>query len=218
MTIRGLGNISAAYAATKTSTIQRQTLPSTAASYADRVNISDAAKAMLADSLTTTKERDVQNRLDAIKAKPAVERTSEESEFVRKNDKLLAEILAKDEKNRTADEVDYAQKATGFVNTMAELTPGEKALYDELIAQGNWEAAKGLNLVGMSRIGMGGQQVTLPNGRVFDPTTTEVTADNIRNLFKQMFVDDTGRIGRQFEALASYLERRETADKATASA
>jgi hypothetical protein len=107
------------------------------------------------------------------------------------------------------------QKAGGFVNTMAELSPKEKALYDELVASGNFEAAHGLALVGMSRVGMGGQQVTLPNGKTFDPAHTEVTAANIQYLFKQMFVDPSGNTDKQFDALASYLDKREAANKVT---
>ncbi|HQX08510.1 MAG TPA: hypothetical protein PKZ19_17095 [Zoogloea sp.] len=63
----------------------------------------------------------------------------------------------------------------------------------------------------MSRIGMGSLQITLPNGRVFDPTATEITTDNIRNLFRHLHFDDTGHTDRLFETLASYLERREGA-------
>ena len=65
---------------------------------------------------------------------------------------------------------------------------------------------------------MGGQQVTLPNGKTFDPTNTEVTAANIQTLFKQMFVDPSGNTDRQFEALASYLDKREASNQATSKA
>lgn len=49
------------------------------------------------------------------------------------------------------------QKSSGSVNTMAYLSPKENALYEELVAKGNGEAAQGLLLVGMSRIGTEGQ-------------------------------------------------------------
>lgn len=208
MIVHGASNRAAAYAAMGIQPAARQSPAVTPAITADKVTISDAAKSLLAESRRTSEEQAIQNRLDAIQAKPGLERSAEEVEFLNQNDKRLAAILAKDDKTRTADEVDYMQKARGFVNTMAELTPKEKALYDELIAQGDWEAALGLNLVGLARSGMKGQQVSLPNGRVFDPATTEITADNIRNLFKQMFVDDSGHTDRQFEALAACLERR----------
>jgi hypothetical protein len=70
----------------------------------------------------------------------------------------------------------------------------------------------------MSRIGMGGQQVTLPNGKTFDPANTEVTAANIQYLFKQMFVDPSGSTDRQFDALAAYLNKREETSQATSKA
>ena len=101
------------------------------------------------------------------------------------------------------------QKSSGSVNTMAYLSPKEKVLYEELVAKGNWEVAQGLLLVGMSRIGMEALQVTLPGGQTFDPTETEVTADNVRNLFKQMFVDASGNSDRLFDALASALDQRQ---------
>ena len=217
MVIQGLGNAFAAYTAIKTSPVQRQNASFTSANFADKVTISDAAKAMLASSQSSAQDREIQNRLDAIKAKPGVERTDEDTAYLSKNDKRFAELQEKIKASGldgfdslTADEVDYMQKAGGFVNTMAELSPKEKALYDEMVSKGNHEAAHGLMLVALSRNGMKGQQVTLPNGQTFDPANTEVTADNIRNLFRHMFVDPTGSTDRQFEALASYLQNRET--------
>ncbi len=223
MVIQGLSKAFAAYAAMKTPVAQRQPFASASANIADTVSISDAAKAMFANSQAATQGQEIQNRLDAIKAKPGVERTAEDMEYLAKNDKRYAELMGKMNKINdsgldgfdalTADEVDYMQKAAGFVNTMAELSPKEKALYDEMVSKGNHEAAHGLMLVALSRNGMRGQQVTLPNGRTFDPGNTEVTAENIRNLFRLMFVDPSGATDRQFEALASYLETRENPDQ-----
>lgn len=166
-------------------------------------------------------DSEVQKRLAEIKSRPGVERSEADYEYLRTYDKRFVELQEKMRASGlegfdslTAEEVDYMQKAGGFVNTMAYLSPCEKALYDELVAKGNHEAAHALNLVGMSRIGMGGQQVSLPNGRTFDPTATDVTADNIRNLFKLMFVDPSGNTDRQFEALASYMEGREAGSQA----
>lgn len=220
MVIQGLGNAFAAYTATRTPPVQQQNASFSSANSADKVTISDAAKAMLASSQSSPQDREIQNRLDAIKAKPGVERTDEDTAYLFKHDKRFVELQEKMKASGldgfdslTADEVDYMQKAGGFVNTMAELSPKEKALYDEMVSKGNHEAAHGLMLVALSRNGMKGQQVTLPNGRTFDPTNTEVTADNIRNLFRQMFVDPTGNTDRQFDALASYLESRESSDQ-----
>lgn len=206
MMIQGPGRLAAAYAPKDHGAAQRQPLAATTAAIAEKITISANARTLL-ESEQAAEDPSIQRRLDEIKAKPAVERSDDEVAFLHQNDQQLAAILAKDEKTRTADEIDYMQKATGFVNTMAELTPTEKALFDKLVAQGDWEAAQGFFLVGMARVGMGGQQVTLPDGRSFDPATTEVTADNIRNLFKQMFVDPSGQTDRQFEALAAALER-----------
>lgn len=213
MIVQGLNNLASSYGSVLKSPLQRQSSSVPAANLAERVSISDAARVMLGGSQGSTQEAAIQQRIDAIKAKPAVERVPADFDYLLKNDTRFAEIQEKmkvsGNDSLTADEVDYLQKAGGFVNTMAELSPGERALYDELVAQGNSEAAHGLMLVGMSRIGMGGQQVTLPNGQSFDPTKTEVTAANIRNLFKFMFVDGSGSTDRQFDALAEYLDKRE---------
>lgn len=222
MIIQGLNNIAAAYGSSVKSLVQRQASPANAANYAEKVSISDAAKALISNSQTTgTADSEIQKRLAVIKSRPAVERSGADYEYLSKYDKRFIELQDKIKASGldgfdslTADEVDYMQKAGGFVNTMSYLSPGEKALYDDMVARGNREAAHGLLLVGMSRIGMGGQQVTLPNGKSFDPLTTEVTADNIRNLFKFMFVDPSGSTDRQFDALASYLDQREATSKA----
>lgn len=179
MIIQGFSNIASAYSANTKSAVERQTSPAPAANYADKVSISDAAKALVAASQSAAQDPGIQARIDTIKAKPGVERTEADFEYLSKNDKRFAELQEKMKASGkegfdslTADEVDYMQKAGGFVNTMAELSPKEKALYDELVANGNLEAAHGLMLVGMSRIGMSGQQVTLPNGKTFDPGNT----------------------------------------------
>ena len=222
MIIQGFNNLASTYGSVFKSSVQRQTSPASAANLAERVSISDAAKALLGSSQAATQDAAVQRRIDAIKATPNVERTQADFDYLAENDTRFAEIQEKmkvsGNDSLTSDEVDYLQKAGGFVNTMAELTPGERALYDELVSQGNSEAANGLMLVGMSRIGMSGQQVKLPNGQSFDPATTEVTAANIRNLFKFMFVDGSGSTDRQFDALASYLDKREASAQAASKA
>jgi len=175
------------------------------ATLADKVSISSAARALLASESAANDPR-----LAAIKAKPALERSAADTEYLLANDKRLAEVNAKDPQTRTADEVDYVQKAGGFVNTMANLSASEKALYDEMVAAGNYDAVEGMNLIALARQGMGGQQVTLPDGSSFDPTKTEITPENIRKLFAQMFVDNDGASARRLDALAGYLERRST--------
>lgn len=222
MIIQGFNYVASTYNSSYKLTLERQTSPAAAENLAERVSISEAAKAMLGSSQPPTKDAAIQSRINAIKAAPNVERTQADFDFLAENDTRYAEIQEKlktrGNNSLTSDEMDYLQKAGGFVNTMGELMPGERALYDELMAQGNSEAASGLMLVGMSRIGMSGQQVTLPNGQSFDPTATEVTAANIRNLFKFMFVDSSGSTDRKFDALASYLDKREAAAQAASKA
>ncbi len=218
MITQGIGNTVAAYISAGRSSLGRQASTPPSADIAGSIHISDAARAALSGE-TSAGDAAVQRRIDEIKAKPGIHRTQEDGDYLYAHDKRFAEIRDKSRdyggpESLTADELDYLQKAGGFVNTMAELSADEKVLYDELVAQGNTEAAAALNLIAMSRIGMGGQQITLPNGRVFDPTTTEITADNVRNLFRYLHVDETGRTDRMFEALASYLDRRD--DPATA--
>lgn len=220
MIIQGLSNIASSYQKTYGSLIERQTSPAAAANHADRVSISDAAKTKLATTQSTTADAEVQQRIAEIKSRPAVARSSADFEYLEKHDQRYGELLEKIKahgmnglESLTADELDYMQKAGGMVNTVAYLSSGERALFDEMIAQGNHEAANGMLLVGMSRIGMSGQQISLPNGQSFDPTATEITAANIRNLFKYLFVDPSGNTDRTFEALASYLDKREAPEQ-----
>ena len=177
-----------------------------ATSSSTQVTISEQAKALAAS------EDAAAARLAHIKTKPAVQRTDEEAAFVQANDKQLADILAKDPQTRSADEISYMQKAGGLVNTMANLTADEKKLYDELVAKGDTEAVRGLNLVALARMNSG--DVTLPNGKTFDPTKAPITADNIRQLFSQMFVGSDGQDAKSFEALAKYLDTAKTATSA----
>lgn len=117
--------------------------------------------------------------------------------------------LSDQAKAMTAQAIDAQQKAGGFVNTMSKLSPSEKKLYDELVAQGNTEAVRGMNMLALSRMDSG--DVTLPNGQTFDPAKTDITPDNIRNLFSRMFVSNDGQDARSFEALASYLDSKKAA-------
>ena len=204
-----LGSVLASRAG-NASTISRQRLPEVSANNADRITISDAARAQWANAQAQSESDAIGQRIAAIKAKPAVERAPGDREFLLEHDTRYAELVAKIQNSGnetlTADEVDYMQKAGGFVNTMAELSAGERAIYDELVSRGQGEAAQAMLLVGMARIGMGGQDVELPNGKHFDPRTTEITPDNLRQLFKLMFVDPSGKTDSQFEALARALE------------
>ena len=222
MTITGYSsNISDSYLSKttqqKSSSESNYVATSTDENYTDSVTISDAAKDLLSKTESSiANDEAIQKQLDTIKAKPAVERSAEEIEFVSKNDKRFAEIQEKIKNNGfeslKADDMDYVQKAAGMVNTMAMLSTKEKALYDDLISKGNHEAARGLMLVGMSRIGMEGQQITLENNLSFNPIDTELTAETIRNLFKHVFVSDSKNTDSAFDALASYLEQNKLND------
>ena len=88
---------------------------------------------------------------------------------------------------------------------MANLSSSEKKLYDELVSQGNYDAVAGMNLIALSRQGMQGQTVQLPNGKSFNPTDTQITSENIKNFFEKMFVDPSGDNSKNLDALASYL-------------
>lgn len=178
----------------------------------DSVSISNAAKMLAENEIDGSRpaSSEVQKQLDTIKAKSALERTNADREFLQKYDIKWSEISAKVDSIRTADEVDYMQKAGGFVNTMAYLSPKERLLYDELVSNGNTEALRGMSLIAMSRVGNENTQITLPGGKSFNPNSTEITSENIRNLFKIMFVDSSGDSDRSFDALASYLDQRDS--------
>ncbi len=205
MFIQGFSTAATSYATTKS-------VNNAAATSASRTNagntVSDT-KLTLSDraqSLAGLTADDVQAKLDAIKAKPATQRSEEDGEFLRTHDERLSQLTAPGAKAWSADDLDYVQKAAGMVNTMSKLSPSEKQLYDDLVSQGKTDAANGLALVALSR--MGNEQVNLGNGQTFDPNTTAVTPDNIRQLFSQMFVDSDGSSGRAFDALASALDEK----------
>lgn len=171
-------------------------------SSATQVSISEQAKALAFSDST------VAERLESIKAKPATQRSKEEFEFVQKHDTKLAEIVAKDPNSQTAEEINYMQQASGFVNTMANLSPQERKLYDELVANGDTEAVRAMGLIAMSRMADG--DVALANGVTFDPSKTEITSSNVKRLFSQLFANEDGADSRSFDALAKYLDSRQS--------
>lgn len=214
--IQGLGNIASLYSATiRSSAMQRQASAGTASAPADAATISDAARSLLSSS---NAERDIQKKVREIESRPAVQRSAEENAYIAKHDARLSGIQAKLKESGfeslSSAEVDYLQKAGGMVNTMSHLSSSERALYDEMVAKGKGQSATALLLIGMSRIGMEGPSVTLPNGKTFDPSNTEVTASSVRNLYQFMFVDPSGQTNKQFEALAAYLDGRAAANQA----
>lgn len=84
----------------------------------------------------------IEARLAEIRARGPINRSPEDHAFLFANDKRLAEITAqgKPPEKLTADELDYLQKATGMVNTFANLSPAEKALYDKAVARSHSSA------------------------------------------------------------------------------
>lgn len=188
----------------------RQASPTSPANVADTVSISKAAweafAASNASSTTANVDKSVEVRLAAIKAKDGLSRTQEEQDYVRANDMRLAEITAqgKPPEKLTADELDYVQKAAGFVNTFTNLSPAEKALYDKAVASGNTEAAAGISQIALVR--MMGHTAGGSNGSTYDPLNTEITAANIEKYFSHSIVDPTGNAQSRFQALIQFLQ------------
>jgi hypothetical protein len=176
---------------------------------ADTVRISQSARDALAASSSsagTNNDKSVEARLAEIRAKGGVNTTPEEHDYLFTHDKRLAEITAqgKWDYQLTADELDYMQKATGMVNTFANLSPKEKALYDKAVASGNKEAAAGIGLIALVR--MMGNTAGGANGTTYDPLNMEITAANIEKYFSHSIVDSDGTIKSKFQALIQFLQ------------
>lgn len=104
----------------------------------------------------------------------------------------------------TVEELDYAQKAGGLVNTMANLSPAEKTLYNKMVASGNTAAVAGLSQIALIR--MMGHTAGGANGTTYDPINTEITAANIEKYFSHSIIDPSGKAQSQFQALIQYLQ------------
>jgi hypothetical protein len=185
----------------------RQTPAASPANFADTVRISQAAREALAASSSSTapnNDKAVETRLAEIRANGPVNRSQEDTDFLFANDKKLAEISAKPDNTRTADEIDYTQKAAGFVNTFAHLSSAEKALYDKAVASGNTEAAAGISMIALIR--QGGEMAGGANGTTYNSRTTEITAANIEKYFSHSIVDPTGKAQSRFQALIQFLQ------------
>jgi hypothetical protein len=192
----------------------RQTPTTSPANIADTVSISREAREALAashassssSSAAANNDKSVEARLAEIRARGPVNRSQEDHDFLFANDKRLAEITAqgKSADQLTADELDYMQKATGLVNTFANLSPAEKALYDKAVASGNTEAAGGISQIALVR--MMGHAAGGANGTTYNPLNTEITAANIEKYFSHSIVDPTGKAQSQFQALIQFLQ------------
>ncbi|QDX80186.1 hypothetical protein B9N43_02260 [Denitratisoma sp. DHT3] len=187
----------------------RQTPTGSPANIADTVNISKAAREALAASSSSSaagNDKSVEARLAEIRARGPINRSREDQDFLFANDKRLAEITAqgKPPEQLTADELDYVQKATGLVNTFANLSSAEKALYDKAVASGNTEAAAGISQIALIR--MGGHMAGGANGTTYDPIDTSITAANIEKYFRHSIVDPSGNAEAKFQALIGFLQ------------
>lgn len=181
-----------------------------AATSSATVTISPAARAALAAASVGADSgsvNSVEARLAEIKAKDAMSRTQEEWDYLFANDEKLAEITAKANQNPgslTSSEIDYEQKARGFVNTMANLSPTEKAMYDKAVASGNAQAAAGIGQIAFIRTM--GHTAGGADGTTYDPINTKITAENIVKYFSHSIVDPSGTAQAQFQALIAYLQ------------
>lgn len=192
----------------------RQNPAATPANIADTVRVSQAAREALAASsspLATNSDKSVEARLADIRARGPVNRSQEDQDFLFANDKRLAEITAqgKPPEKLTAEDLDYMQKATGFVNTFANLSSAEKALYDKAVASGNTAAAEGIAQIALIR--MGGHIAGGANGTTYDPLNTEISAANIEKYFSHSIVDPTGEAQSKFQALIQFLQNNPVA-------
>lgn len=192
----------------------RQNPAAAPANIADTVRISQAAREAFAassSSVATNSDKSVETRLADIRARGPVNRSQEDQDFLFANDKRLAEITAqgKPPEKLTAEELDYVQKATGFVNTFANLSSAEKALYDKAVASGNADAAAGIAQIALIR--MGGHMAGGANGTTYDPLNTEISAANIEKYFSHSIVDPTGEAQSKFQALLQFLQNNPVA-------
>lgn len=194
-----------AVAAPTTLPSRRQTSTDNPAKSADTVTISQAARNALAASSANS----VDAKLAEIKSKDALSRTQEETDYVLAHDTRFAAIRDKMKGGNgpdtlTADDLDYVQKAGGLVNTMANLSPAEKALYDKIVASGDKAAIAGMSQIALIR--MMGHTAGGANGTTYDPINTEITAANIERYFSHSIVDPSGKAQSQFQALIQYLQ------------
>lgn len=169
-------------------------------------SISQAGKAALANSQSSIAS--VEARLAEIQRKGPVNRSAEDADYLWKNDPGLAALQEKRKADPnyspTAAELDHMQKAGGFVNTMANLSPAEKDLYDKAIASGNQEAAAGISQIALIR--MMGHTAGGVSGTTYDPLNTAITPENIKNYFSYSIVDPSGKAQAQFHALIQFLQ------------
>lgn len=142
--------------------------------------------------------------LARIRQQGPVNRSREDSEFLLKHDARLAAIFAQRNAGGriSADDEDYSQRATGMVNTFAQLSDSEKALYDRAVASGNQAAADAIALVALTRLGT--DTAASANGS-YNPRHTAITPENITRYFSSSIQDTDGSHAIRFQALRDFL-------------
>jgi hypothetical protein len=180
----------------------------------DTVSISPAARAAFAVSAASApcsaeagSDSAVAASLAEIKGKGGVmDRNQEEWDYLFANDTELVRITAKgnqDPGSLTSAELEYEQVARGCIDTMANLSPAENALYDKAAASGDRQAAAGIGQIAFIRTM--GHTAGGANGTTYDPVNTEITPENIEKYFSHSIVDPSGKAQARCQALAEYL-------------
>lgn len=174
----------------------------------ETVRISQAARQALEVHSASVEQDAIASRLAEIRAKGPVNRSQEEHDFLLAADKRLAEILAQGKvvDNLSSEELAYVQTASGFVNTMATLSSAERAMYDEAVASGNADAAKGIALLALIRAA--GPVAGGAGGSTYDPFSKEISAANVEQYFRHSIVDSDGEANNAFQALIRYLKEQ----------
>ncbi len=93
--------------------------------------------------VSTAKSTDTLRISQAARDAPAASPSYVATNSDKSDEARLAEITAqgKPPEKLTADELDYVQKTTGFVNTFAKLSSAEKAPYEKAVTSGSTNAA-----------------------------------------------------------------------------
>lgn len=162
--------------------------------------------ASLPSVTAANRNKSFEMQLAEISASSVLNRSRKDHDSQPANDQKLAAITAqgKSPDKLTAEELDYMQKATGFINTFAHLSPAEKALYDKAVASGNTEAAEGIAQIALIRTG--GHIAGGANGATYNPVNMEITAGNVAKYFSHSIVDPTAGAQAKFQALIQFLQ------------
>lgn len=184
-----------------------QKASSSTASFADVLQQQLASPASATSASTTpaaANQAAIAAELARIRQQGPVNRSREDSEFLLKHDARLAAIFAQRNSGGriSADDEDYSQRATGMVNTFAQLSDSEKALYDRAVASGNQAAADAIALIALTRIGT---DTAASTNSSYNPRHTAITPENITRYFSSSILDTDGSHAARFQALSDFL-------------